>query len=167
MGVPGALGLAAVGPVVVFLIWFRNSRGFREYLLSLDPAMVTAAHAWRIEGIVFITLWAVGRLPGAFALPAGIGDMAIGFTAPVVARAFRKGRISSRAFVAWQVAGIADLVVAVTTAVLSSDSRLQGSHGAWGYDADHGVAADESLGAYVCGSADGDPAFDLSCSGAG
>src|ERR1700678_1593882 len=62
LGVP--LGLAVVGPVVVFLIWFRSSRGFREYLLSLDPAMVTAAHAWRIEGLVFITLWAVGRLPG-------------------------------------------------------------------------------------------------------
>jgi hypothetical protein len=123
-GVPALLGLAVTVPVLVFLVWLRRSRRFREYIFSLNPAMLTASHTWRIEGSVFLVLWAVGRLPGVFALPAGIGDMVIGFTAPLIARAFSRGKISSGAFVAWQVLGIADLVIAVSTAVLSSSSRL-------------------------------------------
>jgi hypothetical protein len=124
MQLPLPLGLAASVPVVAFLIWFRSSRTFRGYLLSLDPAVLTAVHVWRIEGAVFIALWAVGRLPGPFALLAGIGDMTIGFTAPLVAWAFRRGKISSGAFVGWQIAGIADLVIAVATGALSSNSKF-------------------------------------------
>jgi hypothetical protein len=61
-------------------------------------------------------------LPGAFAWPAGLGDIAIGVTAPWVARALvrRLGFATSRVFVAWNLLGILDLVVAVSVGGLSS-----------------------------------------------
>jgi len=56
-------------------------------------------------------------VPAVFALPAGLGDVAIGLTAPFVARAFanRGPRQAGRLFVIWQLLGILDLIVAVGT----------------------------------------------------
>jgi hypothetical protein len=50
--------------------------------------------------------------------------MAIGVTAPFIASAVAQNRISARGLVRWQLAGITDLVLAVTLGVLSSPSRL-------------------------------------------
>ena len=61
-------------------------------------------------------------LPGAFAWPAGLGDIAIGVTAPWVARALvrRPGFAISRVFVVWNLLGILDLVVGGERRGLSS-----------------------------------------------
>jgi hypothetical protein len=61
-------------------------------------------------------------LPGVFAWPAGLGDIAIGVTAPWVALALvrRPGFVTSRVFVVWNLFGILDLVVAVSAGALSS-----------------------------------------------
>ena len=70
----------------------------------------------------FLFLYAHNVLPGIFALPAGIGDMAIGITAPwmVVALARRPEFAASAGFVRWNVLGILDLVVAVGLGTLSA-----------------------------------------------
>jgi hypothetical protein len=120
MNVPIPLGVAAGLPILAFAIWYWSSGHFREYVLSLNPVVLTAVQTWRIGGITFIILMAMGLLPPPFALPAGLGDFAIGVTAPFVAYALSKKALPSKAFVAWHYAGIADLVVAVTTGVLSS-----------------------------------------------
>jgi hypothetical protein len=124
MSVPIPLGLGAVLPVVVFALWFQVSSRFREHLFSLNPVVLTAVQSWRAGGIVFLILLTKGILPPLFALPAGLGDMAIGVTAPFIAQALSRKNISAAAFVRWQLAGITDLVVAVTTGVLSSPTRL-------------------------------------------
>ena len=120
MNVPIPLGVAAGLPILIFAVWYWSSGRFREYVLSLDPVALTAVHTWRIGGIAFIILMAMGLLPPPFALPAGLGDFAIGVTAPFVAYALSKKALPSKAFVAWHYAGIADLIVAVTTGVLSA-----------------------------------------------
>lgn len=124
MSVPIPLGLGAVLPVIVFAVWFQSSRGFREYVLSLNPVVLTAVQTWRVGGFIFIVLMAMGLLAPAFALPAGLGDFAIGVTAPFVAYALSRKALPHGAFITWQSAGIADLVVAVTTGVLSSPTRI-------------------------------------------
>jgi hypothetical protein len=65
-------------------------------------------------------LYFYGVLPGAFAWPAGLGDMAIGVTAPLVLSALlrRPGFASSKSFVAWNLSGILDLTVAVSIGAL-------------------------------------------------
>jgi hypothetical protein len=85
---------------------------------------LTTVQVWRVGGIAFLILLAKGILPPILALPAVFGDMAIGVTAPFIADAPAQNNMSARGFVRWQIAGILDLVVAVTLGVLSSPSRL-------------------------------------------
>jgi hypothetical protein len=121
---PIYVGLSAAVPILVFAIWFYSSAVFRQYVLSLNPTILTAVHTWRIEGIVFVILCLMGFLPASFAYPAGFGDMAIGITAPLIAYAWSKKKLSPGVFILWQSLGIADLVVAVTTGVLNSQSNI-------------------------------------------
>ena len=110
---PIALGLAAVLPVVLFLLWFAASRAFRRFALSLDPRILTFVQSWRIAGYVFLALASVSALPIAFAWPAGWGDFFIGLTAPLAALKLVNPQ-RRQAFLIWQALGITDLVVAVT-----------------------------------------------------
>jgi hypothetical protein len=108
-----AVAIAGVTPIVIFSLWFAASGKFRQFTLSLDPAILTSAQSWRSIGFTFVLMEARGVLPAIFALPAGYGDMAIGVTAAFVAWKFATpGR--RNAFVLWQVLGITDLVMAVT-----------------------------------------------------
>lgn len=118
--VPAPLGLAAVLPVLAFAAAYRWWPEFRRQLLPANPAALTLAQAWRVGGIVFVMLWRHRLLPGAFALPAGWGDIAVGASAPLVAWGVASGRLPRPAFVAWNLLGLADLVTAVTLGVLSS-----------------------------------------------
>jgi hypothetical protein len=115
---PIAFGLAVLMPVVVFLVWFASSSGFRQFLLSLSPRDLTLVQSVRIAGIVFLALGTYKILPAFFALAAGWGDIIIGATAPFAALrladpAHRKG------FIFWQFLGIADLVNALALGTLS------------------------------------------------
>ena len=114
--------LAATGPVILFLGAYWGWPPFRAYILSLDLPLAAAIQVWRAGGLGFLALYAHGVLPGAFAWPAGLGDIAIGVTAPWVARALvrRPGFATSRVFVAWNLLGILDLVVAVSVGGRSS-----------------------------------------------
>jgi len=61
-------------------------------------------------------------LPAVFALPAGLGDMAIGITAPwvILALGRRTDFAASSAFVRWNLSGILDLVVAISIGTLGA-----------------------------------------------
>ena len=77
--------IGAVGPLVVFLAAYWGSARFRAFVLAIDLPLATAIQAWRAGGLGFLALYAHGVLPGVFAWPAGLGDIAIGLTAPWVA----------------------------------------------------------------------------------
>jgi len=115
---PIALGLAVVTPIVLFLVGFASSPGFRQFILSLSPRAVTLVQSMRIAGFVFLVLGSYKILPAYFALSAGWGDIIIGATAPIAALwlanpAHRKG------FIFWQLLGIADLVNALAMGTLA------------------------------------------------
>ena len=110
---PLAMGLAVLIPLVVFLVWFATSTGFRQFALSLNPGVLTFVQSWRIAGLAFLALYTVGLLPGVFALPAGWGDIVIGVTAPLAALKLPNFN-RRRSFILWQILGILDLVTAVT-----------------------------------------------------
>jgi hypothetical protein len=64
-------------------------------------------------------------LPAVFALPAGYGDMAIGATAAFVA--WRLADPAHRSsFILWQILGILDLVIAVSTGTTAAWLSPQG-----------------------------------------
>jgi hypothetical protein len=114
--------IGATTPVIVFLVAYWGWPAFRAYVLSLDPALAAAIQGWRAAGLGFLALYAHGVLPGVFAWPAGLGDIAIGVTAPWVAQALvrRPGFLASQVFVVWNLLGILDLLVAVSLGGLSS-----------------------------------------------
>ncbi len=119
--IPIPIALGAGLPVVVFLALFLASTTFRNFLLSCDLPLMTAVQAWRFAGLGFIALYVHGVLPGSFAWPAGLGDMAIGLTAPWVALALirRPEFATSRLFVIWNLLGMLDLVAAVSAGALN------------------------------------------------
>lgn len=115
---PLAFGLAAVTPIVLFVAWFALSPQFRQFLLSLDPRMMTFVQSWRFAGIAFVVAAAYGILPRFFAWPAGWGDMLIGLTAPFAAASLASAN-HRRRFILWQLLGIADLVNAMALGTLA------------------------------------------------
>ncbi len=127
-GAPGqpplAILISVLTPVVAFSIWYAGSKPFREWALALNPRTLTLIHAERIGGLVFLAMYTYKVLPGMFALPAGWGDIAIGVTAYLAATRLVPNH--KRAFIAWQLLGILDLVVALSMAAISSLLHPQG-----------------------------------------
>jgi hypothetical protein len=123
---PGALPLpiliGVTAPLLVFLAAFWVSRAFQHFVLTVDLRLVTGIQAWRFAGLGFLALYTYGVLPGRFAWPAGLGDMAIGLTAPwlVLGLIRVRGFAAGRLFVVWNLLGILDLVVAVSTGAIVS-----------------------------------------------
>src|SRR5574341_1267393 len=109
-------------PVIVFFVILSASPAFRDFVLHLDLPLITAIQAWRFAGFGFLALYAHEILSGLFAWPAGIGDIAIGVTAPWIAFTLIRSPsfASSRSVILWNLVGILDLVVAVGTGALSS-----------------------------------------------
>jgi len=125
-GAPGnpplAILLSAVVPVVVFLAAYRLFESFRHFVLTFDLRLAAGIQAWRFAGIGFIALYANGVLPGSFAWPAGLGDMAVGMTAPWIMLALirRPEFIRSKWFLMWNLFGTLDLVTAIGFGGLSA-----------------------------------------------
>jgi hypothetical protein len=113
---PVAVVLAVTAPVIAFVGGFWASARFHEFVLGLDLRFLTAIQAWRMGGRSFLALYTYGILPGYFALPAGLGDMAIGVSAPwiILALTHRPTFAASKTFLAWNIFGILDLVLAIT-----------------------------------------------------
>lgn len=106
---------------MVFFTAYFGWSAFRAFVLSADLRLVTAIQAWRWAGLGFLSLYAYGVLPALFAFPAGVGDMAIGVTAPWILGLIRHPSFAaSRRYVIWNVMGIIDLVVAVTMGTICS-----------------------------------------------
>lgn len=117
---PLALLIGLVAPLSLFLVGYWTLPALREFVLSADLRLIVGIQAWRWAGFGFLTLYTYGVLPGIFAWPAGLGDMAIGVTAPLVLAGLLRRRdfAANKRFVAWNLGGILDLTVAVSIGAL-------------------------------------------------
>jgi hypothetical protein len=120
------IGLGIAVPVVAGIAIYRSVQGVRELVNSIPLHLLVGVQLYRVVGALFLLSWARGELPGEFALPAGIGDVAVGLAAPAVAYALYKRRRNAIPLAtAWNVAGILDLVIAVACGFLTSPSVFQ------------------------------------------
>ena len=119
---PLALIAGVWAPVVLFFATYWLSGPFREYVLAADLRLISGIQAWRFLGFGFIALYASGVLPGVFAWPAGLGDMAIATAAPwtVLGLVRRADFVRSGRFRLWNWLGILDLVIAVSAGAIGS-----------------------------------------------
>ena len=120
------LALTVVLPIVIGLTIVATSRTARDILAVTPPHLLIGVQVYRILGAVFLVLLAQGRVPGAFANPAGWGDLLVGVSAPIVAALYRSDAARWRGLaVFWNVFGLADLAVAVAMGVLTAPGGLQ------------------------------------------
>jgi hypothetical protein len=128
-GAPGRIPTIELGlfpPILIGAVALARSTGLRRIVATVPQAWVVGIQVYRTLGIVFLTLLAIGRLPSAFAVPAGAGDVLVGLLAPLVALAIARGWKRASVFVlAWNIFGLLDLTVAVTTGFLTSPSPVQ------------------------------------------
>jgi hypothetical protein len=122
---PLALLIGFAAPIVVSALAFRLSARFRAWVLAIEPRLLVSLQAWRFAGFAFISLYVHGILPGFFAWPAGLGDMAIGMTAPWMLTRLTQSPafLSSRAFVSWNLLGLLDLFVAISVGAIGGFLR--------------------------------------------
>ena len=111
-------------PLMTAAVGLRLSGSIASLVCAIPLHWIVAAQVYRVGGGIFLVLWADGRLPWQFALPAGIGDVMTGCFAVVVAvRLAQKAPGALRAAYGWCLFGIADLVVAVTMGAMTSPGR--------------------------------------------
>ena len=125
-GRPPTIQYGLLIPIVAGVLLFRTWPLLRRTLAIVPNQWIVAAQFYRVLGVIFLVLYAGGRLPGLFALPAGLGDVLVGILAPFVAAAYaRSPEVTARRVRFWNMLGIADLVIAVTMGFLTSPSPFQ------------------------------------------
>jgi hypothetical protein len=118
------LGTAVFLPVIGLALAFLTLPRLREVLDRIPLPALIGVNVLRVLGVVFVLLYAAGRLPAPFAPAAGWGDIFVGLTALPVAWAARKGEHGGLVL-AWNTLGLADLVNAIILGVVSSPGPLQ------------------------------------------
>lgn len=113
-------------PILAGILLFSLSGPFKHVVETVPQQWIVGVQLYRTLGVVFLILYAIGRLPAAFAVPAGAGDVLVGLLAPLVATAYARNlRYAKLLVLAWNLLGLADLGVALTTGFLTSPSKLQ------------------------------------------
>ncbi len=127
----GKLGFFAKNPLfapnilLAFLILFDilrrllSSTAIKNFVESVSIPLLTVIQTYRIMGYVFFTLYQQQLLPAIFAFPAGIGDIIVGVTAPIVAIIyFLKKPYAKQTVFIWNIIGIIDLIIALGVGIL-------------------------------------------------
>ncbi len=131
---PGELRTIQGEPVRVPEYGAKVSRQEEQVEKSLGAGIklasaLTLTQVWRIGGGLFLFEMLRGNLPAAFAIPAGVGDILMGVTAPFVALGLRRGgALTWATAIVWNALGITDLVYAVTLGLLAGAGYVLASY---------------------------------------
>jgi hypothetical protein len=103
-----------LSPIAIAFVAILRSPALQRVLAAASLPAVIGVQVYRLIGIVFVVLLALGQLPAHFAVPAGWGDIAVGLLAPLVALGLAREARGDRALaVAWNVFGLVDLIIAI------------------------------------------------------
>jgi hypothetical protein len=128
-GVPGRPPTIQYGflvPVAVAAVLIWRSDTVAHIIDAVPQHWLIGVQATRALGAIFLVLYAAGLMPGLFAFPAGLGDLAVAGLAPAVAyTAARDPHGSWRRIAAWNLLGIGDFIVAFAAGIATGNSPLQ------------------------------------------
>lgn len=119
------VGIALSVALLVLALSFGASPSLRS--LFTNQRHLIRLNLWRLEGVVFLLLMLDRQMPALWALPAGIGDIAVGATSSWVANRLTKPG-GKRTAIAFNLFGLADLIVAVGLGVTTSKGPVQTFH---------------------------------------
>jgi len=117
------LPIAAAGSLGTLLALTRVPVVARALAAPGMASRLVLPHAFRVTGVFSLLYLAFGHLPAVFALPAGLGDIAAGIAAPLVALRLAQGT-GRRAAVWFNAYGLTDLAVGITIGALTSYGLL-------------------------------------------
>jgi hypothetical protein len=118
--------LAIFLPVIIGVPILLRSRRIGQVLDAMPASWLVALQVYRVLGSAFLIGWALGAVPGIFALPVGIGDVITGLLAVPAAIAVAAGTIEGRkAAIAWNIFGLLDFTVAISLGLATSPGPLQ------------------------------------------
>ena len=117
-----------IGFIILFGILQKiyTHKTIQKFFQSMPQHWLISIQFYRIAGIYFIFLYYQGVLPALFAFSAGIGDMLVGFTAPVVGYIYyKKKSYGKNLAILWNILGIIDLVIALGIGILGFPRPIQ------------------------------------------
>jgi hypothetical protein len=98
---------------------------FRSVIAAIPQHWLIGIQTFRVLGGVFLIRYFQGDLPGLFAIPAGVGDLLTGISAPLVAYWWYSGKTYARgAAIAWNLFGMADIIDALALGALSGATGI-------------------------------------------
>jgi hypothetical protein len=114
--------LVLAGLVLAQIAAAALSARLRGWLRSVPIDALVALHVTRLfAGAAFLALYGQGRLPWAFAVPGGWGDIAVGFGALALAGLRALGRPAGPgAYALWNVLGLIDILGVIASAARSA-----------------------------------------------
>ncbi|MFF7242238.1 hypothetical protein [Streptomyces collinus] len=115
----GAIPWVAVSltAALAVMLFFASIKPFGELAGVKVASGLITPQMYRVVGVVFLILFAVNELPPVLAISAGVGDLAIGVYAPIVAKKVASGESTGRLF---NTLGLLDLLnVTIITYTLS------------------------------------------------
>jgi hypothetical protein len=115
--------VAVTGYLIVLLALGRIPVVARALAAPGMAGRLEIPHTPRLVGVAFLLYLALGYLPAMFALPAGLGDIAAGIAAPLVARKLARGT-GRRAALWFNAFGLTDLVTGLTLGALTGFQLL-------------------------------------------
>jgi hypothetical protein len=115
------LGAAILLPLLILCSLPALFRPLKSGLAAMPVWGLVALNSTRILGVSFLVLHAQDRLPAAFALVAGWGDIAIGLAAIPVAYLAYSNLAGNRGLIlGWNILGLLDLIAAVGLGITAS-----------------------------------------------
>jgi hypothetical protein len=115
------LPVAIFLPVVVGLTLLTRSSHIASLLDVMPTSWLIGLQLYRVLGGLFLVNWLHGISPGAFALPAGIGDVTVGVLAlPAAALVASGAEAGRKAGMRWNILGLIDLTIAVAMGMMTS-----------------------------------------------
>lgn len=113
---PSAIQGIIFGLTALLLAVYFVRGPVREWVDGIDLRVLVLLHVTRFVGAYFLVLFERGELPRAFAVPGGIGDIAVATFALPVALAPLAESSRLRAIYIWNVVGLVDIALVVMTA---------------------------------------------------
>src|SRR5579864_814638 len=85
------IAFAIIIPIVIGIWLIRRSPIVREILHAVPQSSLVGVQGYRGLGAIFLVLYGQRLLPKVLGLPAGFGDVLVGFTALLVATIYTSG----------------------------------------------------------------------------
>ena len=101
--------------ILFFWLKFLYSLPLLQQIAESIPVhFLVGVQIFRVMGIGFLSFYALGLIPGEFAIPTGWGDVFVGGTAiPVAILLWTKKSFAKKLAIWWNYLGIADLTLAI------------------------------------------------------